>query len=183
MSEKTRDAVRKGYGAVAQAGLSSSQGGIKGIANAFGYSDEELSSIPAEANMGLSCGNPVAMAAGAAQIEKCLEPGFYDSLETKTQAFVAQIMDHANAKNYPFRIHSMGSIFWLAFSLEDIQAASAIEADTMSHFTILHRYLLEHGVHVGPSGYEVGFVSAVHTEEDLAQAAQVMCDALDTVFS
>ncbi len=62
MSEKTRDAVRKGYGAVAQAGLSSTQGGIKGIANAFGYSDEELSSIPAEANMGLSCGNPVAMA-------------------------------------------------------------------------------------------------------------------------
>ncbi len=62
MSEKTRDAVRKGYGAVAQAGLSSTQGGIKSIANAFGYSDEELSSIPAEANMGLSCGNPVAMA-------------------------------------------------------------------------------------------------------------------------
>jgi len=62
MTENTRDAVRKGYGAVAQAGLSSEQGGIKGIANAFGYSDEELSSIPAESNMGLSCGNPVAMA-------------------------------------------------------------------------------------------------------------------------
>ena len=43
-------------------GLSSDQGNIKGIANAFGYSDEELASIPAEANMGLSCGNPVAMA-------------------------------------------------------------------------------------------------------------------------
>jgi arsenite methyltransferase len=62
MSEDTKTAVRKGYGAVAQAGLSSADGGIKGIANAFGYSDEELSSIPAEANMGLSCGNPVAMA-------------------------------------------------------------------------------------------------------------------------
>ncbi|MFT4646816.1 MAG: arsenite methyltransferase [Planctomycetota bacterium] len=62
MSEKTKEAVRKGYGAVAQAGLSSSQGGIKSIANAFGYSDEELASIPAESNMGLSCGNPVAMA-------------------------------------------------------------------------------------------------------------------------
>jgi arsenite methyltransferase len=62
MSEKTREAVRKGYGAVAQAGLSSSQSEIKSIANAFGYSDEELASIPAESNMGLSCGNPVAMA-------------------------------------------------------------------------------------------------------------------------
>lgn len=56
------DAVRKGYGAVATAGLSSDHEGIKGIAKAFGYSEAELSSIPAEANMGLSCGNPVAMA-------------------------------------------------------------------------------------------------------------------------
>ena len=62
MSENTKSAVRKGYGAVAQAGLSSDQGGIKSIAKAFGYSEEELASIPAESNMGLSCGNPVAMA-------------------------------------------------------------------------------------------------------------------------
>jgi arsenite methyltransferase len=62
MSETISDAVRKGYGTVAQSGLSSDQGNIKGIANAFGYSDEELASIPAEANMGLSCGNPIAIA-------------------------------------------------------------------------------------------------------------------------
>lgn len=62
MNETIHDAVRKGYGTVATSGLSSDQGNIKGIANAFGYSDEELASIPAEANMGLSCGNPVAMA-------------------------------------------------------------------------------------------------------------------------
>lgn len=63
MSETTiSDAVRKGYGAVATAGLSSDHDKIKGIAKAFGYSEEELASIPAESNMGLSCGNPVAMA-------------------------------------------------------------------------------------------------------------------------
>ncbi|MCP4933019.1 MAG: arsenite methyltransferase [bacterium] len=62
MSDVISDAVRKGYGSVAKSGLSSDQGNIKGIANAFGYSDEELASIPAEANMGLSCGNPIAMA-------------------------------------------------------------------------------------------------------------------------
>ena len=62
MSDTTSDAVRKGYGTVAKSGLSSDQDNIRNIANAFGYSDEELASIPAEANMGLSCGNPVAMA-------------------------------------------------------------------------------------------------------------------------
>jgi len=62
MSENVRSAVKDGYGAVARSGLSSDQDGISRIAEAFGYSTEELSSIPAESNMGLSCGNPVAMA-------------------------------------------------------------------------------------------------------------------------
>lgn len=62
MTDSIADAVRKGYGNVAQQGLGSHDAGVRSIANAFGYSDEELSSIPAESNMGLSCGNPVAMA-------------------------------------------------------------------------------------------------------------------------
>ena len=52
----------KDYGDVARQGLGSHREGIRGIATAFGYSEEELESIPGEANMGLSCGNPVAMA-------------------------------------------------------------------------------------------------------------------------
>ena len=62
MTDSIADAVRKGYGNVAQQGLGSHNDGVRSIANAFGYSDEELGSIPAESNMGLSCGNPVAMA-------------------------------------------------------------------------------------------------------------------------
>jgi SAM-dependent methyltransferase len=62
MSEAIVDAVRSRYGAVAQSGLSSENEGVRAVAEAFGYSAEELSSIPAEANMGLSCGNPTAIA-------------------------------------------------------------------------------------------------------------------------
>jgi 2-polyprenyl-3-methyl-5-hydroxy-6-metoxy-1,4-benzoquinol methylase len=62
VTESITDAVREGYGNVARQGLGSQQEGVRSIANAFGYSDEELGSIPDEANMGLSCGNPVAMA-------------------------------------------------------------------------------------------------------------------------
>jgi len=54
--------VRERYGSVAKSGLSSEQGGVRAVAEAFGYTAEELSSIPAEANMGLSCGNPTATA-------------------------------------------------------------------------------------------------------------------------
>jgi len=62
MSESIVDAVRSRYGSVARSGLSSEHGGVRAVAEAFGYSPEELASIPAEANMGLSCGNPTAIA-------------------------------------------------------------------------------------------------------------------------
>jgi arsenite methyltransferase len=62
MSESIVEAVRSRYGSVATSGLSSEQTGVRAVAEAFGYSPEELASIPAEANMGLSCGNPTAIA-------------------------------------------------------------------------------------------------------------------------
>src|SRR5690348_17860859 len=62
MSEAITEAVKSKYGSVATSGLSTDQGGVKAVAEAFGYTPEELASIPAEANMGLSCGNPTATA-------------------------------------------------------------------------------------------------------------------------
>src|SRR5262245_22269459 len=62
MSRSIEHAVRAKYGAVATSGLSSRQDGVRAVAEAFGYSPDELASIPAEANLGLSCGNPTAFA-------------------------------------------------------------------------------------------------------------------------
>jgi ubiquinone/menaquinone biosynthesis C-methylase UbiE len=56
------DQVKSRYAGVARSGLSGDHGGVRAVAEAFGYSPEELASIPAEANMGLSCGNPTATA-------------------------------------------------------------------------------------------------------------------------
>ncbi len=56
------EAVQTKYGAVAESTLSSRDAGVHAVAEAFGYSAEELTSIPAGANMGLSCGNPTATA-------------------------------------------------------------------------------------------------------------------------
>src|SRR3982750_2565235 len=62
MSQEILDEVKLKYGSVAESDLSSKNAGVKAVAEAFGYSADELASIPAEANMGLSCGNPTAMA-------------------------------------------------------------------------------------------------------------------------
>jgi SAM-dependent methyltransferase len=62
MSQVIEQAVQSKYGSVAGSGLSSDHAGVRAVAEAFGYSPAELASIPSEANMGLSCGNPTATA-------------------------------------------------------------------------------------------------------------------------
>jgi len=62
MSKTIENAVRSKYGSVAVRGLSSEQSSVHAVAEAVGYSPDELASIPAEANMGLSCGKPTATA-------------------------------------------------------------------------------------------------------------------------
>ncbi|MGH7177200.1 MAG: arsenite methyltransferase [Tepidisphaeraceae bacterium] len=62
MSSSIESIVQSRYGQIARTGLSSDDDGVRAVAEAFGYSPQELSSIPAEANMGLSCGNPTAFA-------------------------------------------------------------------------------------------------------------------------
>jgi SAM-dependent methyltransferase len=62
MSDSIVDKVRERYAAVAAGTLSGEHAGVRAVAQAFGYSPEELAALPAEANMGLSCGNPTAFA-------------------------------------------------------------------------------------------------------------------------
>jgi arsenite methyltransferase len=62
MAEQLLELVKSKYRAVAESNLSNRNQGVQAVAEAFGYTAEELSSIPAEANMGLSCGNPTATA-------------------------------------------------------------------------------------------------------------------------
>jgi arsenite methyltransferase len=62
MSKTIEKIVREKYGAVAASTLSNDHAGVRSVAEAFGYSAQELASIPAESNMGLSCGNPTATA-------------------------------------------------------------------------------------------------------------------------
>ena len=133
---------------------------------------------------GTLSGNPVAMAAGKAQLEACLQPGFYEELEAKTKRFIDRILAHTQAKGYAFNMFHKGSVFWLAFSDKvAIRKSSEIDADSMKYFTTLHASLLEQGVYLGPSGYEVGFVSAAHTDADLEFAADAFIQGLDLAFS
>ncbi len=154
---------------------------------AYGASHEIMDCISPVGNVyqaGTLSGNPVAMAAGIAQIKECLNPDFYTDQENRTKLFVDKINSYSKSKNYNFEIFTIGSIFWLAFSKKDaIRKADEIDGATMTDFKKLYSILLEKGIYLGPSGYEVGFVSAAHTAEILSASADKFCEALDSVFS
>lgn len=136
---------------------------------AYGSSKEIMSFISPEGDVyqaGTLSGNPVAMSAGIAQLTECLKPNFYLDLETKTKYLVDGI-NKINSFNL-FKIFSLGSIFWIAFTKhETVKAAEEIDANSMSYFKILYHALLKNGVYLGPSGYEVGFMSEAHSYQDL----------------
>lgn len=136
---------------------------------AYGASEKIMACISPEGNVyqaGTLSGNPVAMSAGIAQLSECLKGGFYEGLEAKTKYLVEGI----NAIN-PFELFKLiyqGSIFWIAFTNRtEISSAGEIDGESMRYFKTLHHELLENGIYLGPSGYEVGFVSEAHTYEDL----------------
>lgn len=131
---------------------------------------------------GTLSGNPVAMSAGIAQLSVCSKPNFYEDQQNRTESFVNEINSHANSNGYNFEIVSIASIFWLKFDTsQDIRRADQIDAD-MTPFKRLHKSLLEKGVYLGPSGYEVGFISHVHTKNILDEAVEKFCSALDEIF-
>lgn len=122
---------------------------------------------------GTLSGNPVAMAAGYAQLSMCLEPNFYNSLDEKTQYLVNGIMQ-VKPSALPLKIFTIGSIFWIAFTdKENIRSANDIDPESMKYFKRMYHLLLENGVYLGPSGYEVGFVSSAHSKEDLDKTINV----------
>jgi glutamate-1-semialdehyde 2,1-aminomutase len=147
---------------------------------AYGASKVIMSCVSPEGNVyqaGTLSGNPVAMSAGIAQLTQCLQPNFYSDLEAKTNYLVEGIR---NVNPFPlFKLINLGSIFWIAFTTKNtINNADQIEADSMKYFKALYHELLKQGIYMGPSGYEVGFVSQAHTYEDLDKTILAFKNAL-----
>lgn len=153
----------------------------------YGASNELMSHISPDGGVyqaGTLSGNPVAMAAGIAALSILAQEGFYEKLEQTTQQFVQQIKDYIAEKNYQVQLFTIGSIFWFAFTDKtSIRRADEIVHESMEHYKIMHRELLNRGIYFGPSGYEVGFISAAHTQEDLNSTIEAIKVSLDIVFA
>ncbi|MFN5209432.1 MAG: glutamate-1-semialdehyde 2,1-aminomutase [Bacteroidota bacterium] len=145
---------------------------------AYGGKAQIMSCVAPEGNVyqaGTLSGNPLAMAAGIAQLKKCLAQGFYESLEAKTNLLCTGVNNFCREKNIPLSLVSIGSVFWFsACSTEVIRRADNISEKGVSLFNRMYHLMLEKGIYFGPSAYEVGFVSSAHQEDQLHQAVKVI---------
>ena len=153
---------------------------------AYGASKEIMKMISPDGPVyqaGTLSGNPLSISAGIAQLKACLEPEFYSELANKTKNLADKINKFTFENKIPVNILYIGSIFWISFSENcAIRSASQIDADMVNRFKYLHIELLQRGIYIGPSGYEVCFISQAHSEEDILYASEIICDVLTLIF-
>ena len=155
---------------------------------AFAGSAAAMDNVSPQGNVyqaGTLSGNPVAMAAGIAQLSECLKPGFYARLETLTSQ-LCDGLENVILKNIgkKEKVIRLGSIFWLSFSeSNNIRKASDIAEEGIESFRKIYHPLLKKGIYLGPSGYEVGFVSAAHNSTHIKKTILAFEEVLASSLS
>lgn len=127
---------------------------------------------------GTLSGNPVATACGLATLKEVSKPGFYDALAAKTKALVEGLSGAARAAGVPFVGESEGGMFGFFFADRLPQNYNAVMATDKERFNRFFHGMLDRGVYLAPALYEAGFVSAAHTEADIAATVQAAAEAL-----
>ena len=121
---------------------------------------------------GTLSGNPVAMAAGLAMLELIQAPGFYEDLERKTTLLVDGLRAVAIEAGVPFSTNRVGSMFGLFFTNAQVETYTQATACDVAAFNRFFHAMLARGVYLAPSAFEAGFLSAAHSEQDIADTIQ-----------
>ena len=130
---------------------------------------------------GTLSGNPLAMAAGIATLEELFKPGHYAQLEQLSATLSAGIRDAAAQAKIPIYQTRVGSKFCTFFTDQPVvDYATAKRSDTKRYGKFFHA-LLDRGVYLAPSQFEVGFLSLAHTPADIADTVQAASQAFQSL--
>ena len=129
---------------------------------------EQLAPLGAVYQAGTLSGNPVATACGLATLQEISKPGFFEALSRKTRLLVTGLAAAATAEGVPFSADSEGGMFGFFLLPELPQNYPQVMKTDSARFNQLFHGLLDGGVYIAPALYEAGFVSAAHSDEDIA---------------
>ncbi len=116
---------------------------------------------------GTLSGNPLAMAAGLANLEQWMIPGLFDATREVTERLVSALRDAARARGIPLVAQSVGTMFGFFFSAQPVLSFRDTQRTNREAFNSFFHAMLERGVYFAPSAFEAGFVSAAHQGEAL----------------
>jgi len=131
---------------------------------------------------GTLSGNPVAMAAGLANLDLITAPGFYEELTATTLRLVEGIAAAAREAGVPFATSAVGGMFGLFFTdrerVENFDQAAACDIEAFKRF---FHSMLDSGVYLAPSAFEAGFVSSAHGEAEIEATVEAARNAFRTL--
>ncbi len=127
-----------------------------------------LAPVGAVYQAGTLSGNPVAVTAGLATLKLIQTPGFHDKLAAQTKKLVDGLVAAAKEAGVVFSAQSVGGMFGLYFSEKCPTSFAEVMQSNKENFNKFFHLMLDAGVYLAPSAFEAGFVSAAHSDEDIA---------------
>ena len=128
---------------------------------------------------GTLSGNPIAMASGIQTLQLLSQPDFYTNLETRSNAFIAELSEIIKAKDIV--LNHIGSMFTLFFSDHEIRNFEDVKRSDTERFAKFFRALLAQNIYFSPSAFEANFISASHTDQQLEQTIQTIKQVLTLI--
>ncbi len=140
-----------------------------------------LAPLGAVYQAGTLSGNPVAVSAGLTTLKLVQAPGFYEKLAAQTTKLMDGLKAAAQKSGTAFSAQSVGGMFGLYFSQNNPTSyAEMMQTDKTAFNTFFHS-MLNSGIYLGPSAFEAGFVSAAHTDADIAETVAAAEKAFATL--
>ena len=122
---------------------------------------------------GTLSGNPLAMRAGIEMFKHLRVEGFYEKLTAQLEKLLAGLQAAADEAGIPFKTQQVGGMFGLYFTdQEDITSFDSMLKCDVAAFRKFFHGMLDRGVNLAPSAFEAGFISAAHSDEDIAYTIQ-----------
>jgi glutamate-1-semialdehyde 2,1-aminomutase len=130
---------------------------------------------------GTLSGNPVALAAGLAQLHEMDKQQGYKHLEVIGKIMEDAVLDVLKKKGLGYRWYRKGSMFCLFFTEKEVHNLQDAKTSDLAAFRKFFHHCLDNGVYFAPSQFETGFISLAHDEADMARTAEVAAEALSAL--
>jgi glutamate-1-semialdehyde 2,1-aminomutase len=142
---------------------------------------EQLAPLGPVYQAGTLSGNPVATACGLATLREVAKPGFYEALAARTRSLTDGLAGAARAAGVAFSADSEGGMFGFFLLPELPRNYTEVMKTEGARFNRLFHGLLDRGVYIAPALYEAGFVSAAHSEQDIADTVAAAAEVFRTL--